>query len=96
MTPYPNPANENLTVSASRVQPDQEADPSKDESILITDDLANVKVTLFDKNRTAVATGKFTDDNQLQFNTRKVPDGTYYVHIGDEKHLVKLQVIIQH
>ncbi|MBC7912801.1 MAG: hypothetical protein H7Y07_01645 [Pyrinomonadaceae bacterium] len=37
-----------------------------------------------------------SDKNSVTLDTRDIPTGTYYLHIHDNKELLKKQIIINH
>lgn len=92
----PNPTSLDLTVTATDVLTEQEAlDLLKSDRLLLTDDLKKVDLVLYDKNGVVVAKGKFTD-KKVKFNTQSVPNGTYYLHVGEGANVIKLQIMILH
>ncbi|WP_164891090.1 T9SS type A sorting domain-containing protein [Botryobacter ruber] len=87
-TATPNPAEDELVVSYQ-----QEADGA------VTEDTKaqQFEVTLYDEKGKAVRRGKNASKvNKVVLDTRTLPNGTYILHITDEKETIKRQNLIQH
>ncbi|MFC3809378.1 M43 family zinc metalloprotease [Lacihabitans lacunae] len=96
LTAFPNPASTDLSISADEVISEQEAlDLIKTQQLLITDDIKKVDLSLYGKNGLIALKGKFTD-KKVKFDVQKVPNGTYFLHVGDDANKVIKQIIIQH
>ena len=89
----PNPANQTLSINAKLV--DKASKTSTDEQLFTTDNINNTSITLLDKNGKIVNSGKMVNEI-TSFNTEKLPNGTYYLHITGGKELVTKQIIIKH
>ena len=93
---FPNPTSDEVTIETIEILDEKEAQEYlKTEQLLVTDDIKKVDIYLLDKNNEIVVKGKFTE-KKLKFDVRKVSNGTYYLHIGEDKNLIVKQVVIQH
>ncbi|WP_026905144.1 S8 family peptidase [Pedobacter glucosidilyticus] len=96
----PNPAGEELTVSTSDYKAESNLLP---ESKAIVEKLKvkgkllpkSFPVKLMNDKGEILRSGNLVD-GKISFNTKFIPDGTYFLHIFAEKDVIKKQVLIRH
>jgi hypothetical protein len=95
MSTFPNPASAELNVSAEEVLNEEDAlSLIKNQQLLLTDDIKKIDLKLFDNKSKQVLSGKFSD-KKIKFDTQKVPNGEYFLHIGEGEYKVIKRIIIQ-
>lgn len=102
MAAYPNPANEQINVAATKTKDGQENKDIQDEGMAADkpvedSDLIDIDagVQLLDKNNRVVQEGRL-NKGKLSLSVSKLPDGTYFLHMTFEDRQIRKQIIIQH
>lgn len=89
---YPNPANQELTISLEESISKESLTPS--DSGKVSDEV-NYDVALIDSNQQVVKTGKLKNGVVI-LETDKLPDGLYVLHIYEPEGTIRQEVLIQH
>ncbi len=84
---YPNPASETLTVSIGN-EPERETMGSKAS-------LPSFSAVLYDGQGRQLRQGE-SKDGSVQFDTGRLPNGPYFLHIHHDGQVEKRQVVIRH
>jgi hypothetical protein len=85
----PNPADSELKIAFK-----ENTQNTKNES---KNKIKEFQVKLMDEKGRILREGSNLNANNIvTLNTSEVPSGTYFLHIKDDKELVRKQVIIQH
>lgn len=84
---YPNPADNELTVAYIKEGKETEsANFMKDFSISL----------LNEEGKVVRSAANLTENNSVTLDTQLIKNGTYFLHITDNKETIKQQVIISH
>lgn len=82
---YPNPADDMLTIKPK---------PIKEDKIKVRKEIT---ANLYNEKGEKLKTGESINSGEtITFDTRNIPNGTYYLHIIEGKETIKKQVIIKH
>ncbi|MCF0065799.1 hypothetical protein MUK70_03435 [Dyadobacter chenwenxiniae] len=93
---YPNPASSDFSIEAVAVTDMNEVESySKTETLLKTDDLKMTELLLLDEKGNVLSKKAFTE-KKINFATDKLPNGTYFLHIGSGESKIMKQIQIQH
>lgn len=95
---YPNPASDQFEVAAAQEEAPETssaraAQSDSDETFRL-DSQKKFNIRLSDKYDQPVASGK-SKDGKVHVDTRKIPDGMYFLHIEDGKTLVTKKVMVK-
>lgn len=93
----PNPASNTININAVEVldTKNKTANTSTTEKLLITDDIGKIEAKLFSELGKEVASGKMID-GKVSFDTQKIPNGRYFLHVGEGDNMIINQILIQH
>ncbi len=95
---YPNPASDQFEVAAAQEAapetPSARAAQSDSDETFRLDSQKKFNIRLCDKYDQTVASGK-SKDGKVHVDTRKIPDGMYFLHIEDGKTLVTKKVMVK-
>ncbi len=83
---YPNPADNELTVSYK----------STETSTSITLEKKEFMVELFNNKGEKVRIASNKGNKSITFDTQTITEGTYYLHITEDNKTIKKQVIVEH
>lgn len=87
---YPNPADNEITVSYDGIETETTGAQSKKAP------KKEFEVELLNNKGEKVRIGKSNGNGSLILNTQAIPEGNYYLHILDGNKIIKKQVIIGH
>ncbi len=88
---FPNPAGDEISVEQTFDKNDKKFSRSN-----FSEKSNRFKVKLYNEKGTVLRQGENNGQLKISFNTRDLPNGTYYLHITEGKNVIKKQVIIQH
>lgn len=93
----PNPASDIITVNAVEVldPKSKTANESDTEKLLVTEDINKIEFKLISELGKEVAIGKMIG-GKVSFDIQKIPNGKYFLHVGEGDNLVIKQILIQH
>ncbi|MEX2336796.1 MAG: M4 family metallopeptidase [Fulvivirga sp.] len=97
-TAYPNPADETLTISVNLLEKGDSENtlveaPDSAEPALV--EFPNISVKLFSEKGLVVASEKLKN-TKCVLDTKNIPTGQYFLHIGKGKNKIIKQILIEH
>lgn len=87
---YPNPTDDELTVSY------ESTEPGIAETQHNTKSKKEYKVELINNKGEKMRTGQSKDSKTLTLDTKTIPNGFYFLHIIEGNNVIKKQIIIEH
>jgi hypothetical protein len=92
---YPNPANNTISISVNESNT-KNTNTNTAVNNKLESTSKDFEARIYNAKGKILKAAKNIGKREIKFDTSDIPTGTYYLHIFDEKNIIKKQIIINH